>query len=97
MLCNGPGLNLHKACLSPPLLLSQPTLKIKQAHSLATAKLRARQSALLVLPDNSRLLLCAKAPTRLPDRFILNFHVRDYPKSRRRRIVGFAYLSITHK
>jgi hypothetical protein len=91
MLCNGSSLNLHKARFSGLVLLSQPTLKIKQAHSLATAKRHTRQSALLILPDNSRLLLCAKAPTRPPGHSILAFHARDYPKSRRPRIVGFAY------
>ena len=37
MLSNGPSLNLHKARLSGPAPLSQPTLKIEEAHSLATA------------------------------------------------------------
>ena len=59
MLSTGPSLNLHKARFSCPAPLSQPTLKIKQAHSLATAKLRASQSALLIQPYKSRLLLLA--------------------------------------
>src|SRR6266850_709406 len=82
MLSTGPGLNLHKAPFSGPAPLSQPTLKIEEAHSLATAKLRTSQSALLIQPDNSRLLLRAEAPTSSPGHFILVFHARDYPKSR---------------
>src|SRR4029077_18547300 len=74
-----------------PILLPKPPLKIKQADSLATAKFPTRQPALLLLPDYPDLLLRAEAPTRPPDRFILNFHPRHYPKSRPRRIVGFAY------
>ena len=63
-LSNGPGLNLHKARFPRLPLLSQPTLQIKQAHSLSTAELHSRQSALLIQRDNSCLLLRAKAPTR---------------------------------
>ena len=77
MLSNGPSLNLYKARFSGSVLLSQPTLKIKQAHSLATAKLRSRQSALLILPDNSCLLLRAEAPTRPPGLSILAFHAPE--------------------
>jgi hypothetical protein len=83
MLPNGPSLNLDKARFSGSILLSQPTLQIKQAHSLATAKLHSRQSALPVQSDNSCFLLRAEAPTRPPGLFILVFHLRDYPKSRR--------------
>jgi hypothetical protein len=83
MLCNGPSLDLDKARFSSPVRLSEPTLKIKEAHSLATAKLRTGQPALLIQSDNSCLLLRAKTPTRPPCHFILNFHARDYPKSRR--------------
>ena len=79
MLSNGPSLNLYKARFSGSVLLSQPTLKIKQAHSLATAKLHSRQSALLVLPDNSCVFP-----------FSLSMP-RNYLKSRWRRIVGLAY------
>jgi hypothetical protein len=84
MLSNARSFNLHKARFPPRLpLLSQPTLKIKQAHSLATAKLHSRQSALPIQSDNSCLLLRAEAPTRPPAHFILSFHAQDYPKSRR--------------
>ena len=51
--------------------------------SLAMAKLPSRQSALPVQSDNSCFLLRAKAPTSPPGLFILDFHLRDYPKSRR--------------
>ena len=83
MLSNGSSFDFHKARFSAPVLLSQPTLKIKQAYFLATAKFRTRQSALPILLDNSRLLLRAEAPTRPPGFFILVFHLRNYPKSRR--------------
>jgi hypothetical protein len=83
MLSNGSSFDFHKARFSAPVLLPQPTLKIKQAYSLATAKFRTRQSALPILLDNSRLLLRAEAPTRPPGFFILVFHLRNYPKSRR--------------
>jgi hypothetical protein len=91
MLSNGPSLNLHKARFSGSILLSQPTLQIKQAHSLATAKLHSRQSALPVQSDNSCFLLRAEAPTRPPGLFILDFHLRNYPNPAAPRIVGFAY------
>jgi hypothetical protein len=58
------------------------TLKIKQAHSLATAKLHSRQSALLVLPDNSCLLLRAETPTRPPGLSILAFHAPELSQIR---------------
>src|SRR4029077_9194272 len=86
LLSNGSSLNLHKAGFPNPILLPKPPLKIKQADSLATAKFPTRQPALLLLPDYPDLLLRAEAPTRPPDRFILNFHPRHYPKSRPRRI-----------
>ena len=69
MLSNGSSFDFHKARFSAPVLLSQPTLKIKQAYFLATAKFRTRQSALPILLDNSRLLLRAEAPTRPPGFF----------------------------
>ena len=94
LLCNGPSLNLHKTRLSGSPPLPKPTLKIKQAHSLATAKLHTRQSALLIQPDNSRLLLRAEAPTWPPHHPILVFHARDYLKSGAQRIVGFAYVCL---
>ena len=91
MLGDGSSLNLHKARFSRPVQLSEPTLKIKQADSLATAELRAGQPAFLIQSDNSRLLLCAETPPRSHGTFILNFHARDYPKSRCPRLVGLAY------
>ena len=75
-----PGLNLHKMRRSGPAPFPQPSLKIKRAHSLATAKLHTCQAALLIQPDNARLLLRAKAPTRPPDHFILDFHPRTISK-----------------
>jgi hypothetical protein len=56
---------------------------LRQAHSLATAKLHSRQSALLVLPDNSCLLLRAETPTRPPGLSILAFHARELSQVRR--------------
>jgi hypothetical protein len=47
--------------------------------SLESRRLRKE---VLEQPDNPCLLLRAKAPTRLPGLFILDFHLRDYPKSR---------------
>jgi hypothetical protein len=58
LLRSGPSLILNKTRFSGPVLLSQPTLKIKQAHSLATAKLHTPQSALLIQTDNALLRLC---------------------------------------
>ena len=81
MLSKGARLNLYKALLriGPAF---PATLKIKQAHSIATAKLHSRQSALLVLRDNSCLLLGAETPTRPPGLSILAFHAPELSQIR---------------
>ena len=92
LLCKGRSLNLHKARFSPRRPpLSQPSLKIKQTHSLATAKFHTCQPALLIEPDNACLLLRAQAPTRPPGLLVFSLHARDHPTSRLPRIVGVAY------
>ena len=62
-----------KRRFSRPVLLPEPTLKIKQAHSLATAKLHSPQPALPILPDDSRLLLRAEAPGE--DLLVISFSI----------------------